>query len=149
MDNTDAVGANENELADEATEDAQTPAVKPFWHSFTREDARLYWITFGATVAGTITAVIAVGFAGIVIRWLSSSTAPSSAICELHCPSGASPTIPAWAWFAAGVLVVVVFLIVVARRRAKRGETSAAPAALAMAVAIFGILVLLGYWYFR
>jgi hypothetical protein len=146
MDNTDAGVTDENELADE---DAQTPAVKPFWRSFTREDARLYWISFGATVAGTITSVITVGVAGIVIHWISSSTAPSSASCVgPRCPSGASPTIPAWAWFAAGVLVLVVFLIVVARRRAKRGATSAAPAALAMAVAIFGILVLLGYWYF-
>jgi hypothetical protein len=143
MDKTDA-GVTDELVA----EDARTPAVKPFWRSFTREDARLYWITFGATVAGTITSVITVGVAGIVIRWISSSSAPSSASCDPNCPSGASPTIPAWTWFAAGMLVLIVFLIVVARRRMKRGETSAVPAALAMAVAIFGILVLLGYWYF-
>jgi hypothetical protein len=145
MDNTDAGVADENAPA---AGDAQTPAVKPFWHSFTREDARLYWITFGATVAGTVTSVITVGVAGIVIRWISSSTAPSNAICETHCPSGASPTIPKWARFAAVVLVLVVILTVVARRRMTRGKTSAAPAALAIAIAIFGILVLLGYWYF-
>jgi hypothetical protein len=144
MDNTDAGFTGENE---QATEDAQTPAVKPFWRSFTREDARLYWITFGATLAGTIASVIAVGVAGLVIKWISSSTAPSNASCT-QCASVASPTIPAWAWFAAGVLVLIVFLIVVARRRMKRGKTYGAPAGLAMAVAIFGVLVLLGYWLF-
>ena len=148
MDSTDAVVTNENELAHEAAEDALTPAVKPFWRSFTQEDARLYWISFGATVAGTITSVIIVGVAGIVLHWLNSRPAPSSTSCYPDCRSGASPTIPAWVWFAAVMLVLVVSLIVVARRRTKGGKTAAAPVALAMALAIFGILVLLGYLYF-
>jgi hypothetical protein len=147
MDDAEAI-VTEGGLPGEPSDTGAAPAAGPFWRSFGQEDARLFWITFGATLAGTITSVIAVAAAGLVFRGIRS-TVPTGPNACIACPRAKPGVIPGWAYFAVVVVAATGILIGVARSRHKHGKSPTAPAVLAAAVAVFGILVLLLYVYFE
>lgn len=86
--------------------------------SFDRDDAKMFLVTFAATVTASIAAVMIVGVTGVLVRHVTEhqgSTGPAGS--ELGSKVAQTFHWEPWAWPIAGVLIIAGGLLRVAPRK--------------------------------